>query len=164
MTSAQLVPAIVIPLILWRVYSRARRAIGRQPWRHGRLVTAVVLFSVITLLIGLGGWRSPTSLAALGGGLVLGIPLAIVALRLTRFESVADGKFYTPNATIGIAVTLLLVARIAYRIVVMLGTPPTAGVPPSFYQSPLTLLVFGVTAGYYIVYYAGVLNRGRKLA
>ncbi len=162
MTPAQILPALIIPLVLWRVYSRVRRNIGRQPLRPRRLAGAVIFFSVVTALIALGATRYPSALAALGGGLALAVPLGLLGLRLTRFELSAEEKFYTPNTTIGLAVTLLFVGRIVYRVVTIVGSGRPAGAPPSVFENPLTLLVFGLTAGYYITYYAAVFLRSRK--
>jgi len=83
-------------------------------------------------------------------------------VRLTRFDSTEKGVFYTPSTVIGICLTLLLVGRIAYRAVTFFG-PRAPNQPPSaLFQSPVTLLVFGLTAGYYLSYQTGVLLRGRK--
>jgi hypothetical protein len=165
MTPAQLVPAIVIPLVAWRVYLRVRRNIGRQHFRSKRLVTSIVIFSALSIFIGLAALTYPPSPLALGGGLLLSVPLALLGLHLTQFETTAEGKFYTPNTAIGIAVTVLFVGRIGYRMVVLFLAPAPEGLPPAaLFQSPLTLLLYGVTAGYYIAYCSGVLWRGKKLA
>ena len=57
---------------------------------------------------------------------------------------------------IGIALALLLVARIGWRFVQMQagGAAAAAG----YGRSPLTLLVFGMLAGYYATYAAGLLR------
>ena len=44
-----------------------------------------------------------------------GVGLVWWELRLTKFKKSAAGYFYTPNAHIGIALSLLLVARLGYR-------------------------------------------------
>ena len=127
------------------------------------MVIWMVVFSVLTLLIALAGLTHPPTLTALAGGLLLGVPLALLGLRLTKFETTRKGTFYTPNTTIGVALSLLFVGRLAYRFMVL--TEASAGRDPSLpqlFQSPLTFLFFGVTAGYYIAYYAGVLKRGRE--
>jgi hypothetical protein len=163
MTSAQIVPAIIVPFIAWRVYVRVRRNIGRQPFQPRRMVARVAIFSVVSVLVGLGALAYLPSLAALGGGLLLGVPLALVGLHLTRFETTEQGRFYTPNTAIGVALTVLLVGRMGYRMFSLFAALPLAGMPPpALFQSPLTLLIFGVTAGYYIAYYTGVLWRGPK--
>jgi hypothetical protein len=162
MTAAQIVPALLIPLVLWRVYSRVRRNIGRQPWRPRRLRGAGIFVSIVTALIALAAARFPSALGALGGGLVLAVPLGLFGLRLTRFDFSNGQQFYTPNTALGLAVTLLFIGRIIYRVVTLLGASHVDGPPPSVFQNPLTLLVFGLTAGYYITYYFGVLSRGQK--
>jgi hypothetical protein len=163
MTSTQLVPVIIFPLIAWRVYSRIRRNIGRQHFRPGRMTGAIVFFSLITLLIGLGAANQPAALAALGSGVLIGIPLALYGLHLTRFETTPDGRFYTPNTGIGVALTVLFLGRLGYRMYALMSNPPAAGAPPlSLYQSPLTLLIYGLIAGYYIAYYTGARSRGLK--
>lgn len=165
MTSAQLVPALVIPLIIWRIYRRVRRNVGRQRFHPGRLVTSIVLFALLTGLIAFVAIRFPVLEEGLGGGLLAGALLAWVGLHLTRFDFSAAGKFYTPNTYIGVSVTLLLIGRIVYRAIVLRGAFDGSADPaPSLFQSPLTLVFFGITAGYYVVYCAGVLARGRKLA
>jgi hypothetical protein len=164
MTSAQIVPALVVPLIAWRVYSRVRRTVGRQPFHPTRLVITIVILGAVTGLIAAATARVPAALAGLGGGLLIAAGLAAAGFRLTKFECTPHGRFYTPNAIIGIGVTLLFIARLAYRMVVLLGSSPTVGPMPAgaSFSNPLTLLFFGITAGYYIFYYAAVLWRCRQ--
>jgi hypothetical protein len=163
MTNAQLVPALVVPFIAWRVYLRARRSIGRQPFQPNRLLVRIGIFSVVSLLMGAASFSYLPSLAALAGGLVLGGLLSLVGLRLTRFEDTPAGKFYTPNTALGVALLALFVGRIAYRLFVIFGEPLIGDGPaPRMFQSPLTLLIFGLTAGYYIAYNAGVLVRAKR--
>ncbi len=162
MTPKQLVPAVVLPLIAWRIYYRVRRNIGRQPFKPGRMTAAIVSFGLLTLFVAVGASTHLPSLGALGGGLVLGIPLAMYGLHLTKFETTPDGKFYTPNTGIGIALTVLFFGRMGYRMFVVMDSPPPQGVPAlPLYHSPLTLLIFGVTTGYYITYYGGARRRGQ---
>ena len=165
MTSRQLVPALVIPFIAWRVYMRVRRNIGRQPFRPTRLKVSIGIFCLITVLFAVGGFAYPLVLAALGGGLALSLPLAWWGLHLTKFEDTPQGKFYTPNTAIGIAITALFIGRILYRILVVAVAPDlqTASAPLPF-QSPLTFFLFGLSAGYYIAYQSGVLIRSHRPA
>jgi hypothetical protein len=159
MTSAHLAPALVVPFVAWRIYRRVRRNIGRQQLRPKRMKIGIVIFSLLTLLIGGVTLTYPPSLAALTGGLCVGVPLAMAGLRLTRFEQTAEGDFYTPNTYIGVALTLVLVGRMVYRGLVLFGASSAGGaMPPQLFRSPLTLFVFGLTAGYYIAFYTGVLT------
>ncbi len=165
MTSRQLVPLMVIPFIAWRVYMRARRNIGRQLFRPSRLKVSIGIFSAVTLLFALAGLTYLPVLAALAGGIVASLPLAFWGLHLTKFEDTPQGKFYTPNTAIGIAVTALLIGRILYRVLVVAIAPDlqTASAPQAF-QSPLTFFLFGLSAGYYIAYQTGVLIRSHRPA
>ncbi len=164
MTTQQIVPLVVLPLVAWRIYARVRRNIGRQAFHPGRMTGAIVVFSVITVLMGLGALRHPAALGALGGGLALSVPLALFGLKVTKFETTPEGKFYTPHTGLGVALTVLFLGRMAYRMFSLMGEPGIAAgtPPPSMFQSPVTLLIFGLTSGYYITYYAGARIRGLK--
>jgi hypothetical protein len=157
MQTPQLVFYALIPLIAWRLYSRIRRMVGRQrsrPWRHW---LAIVLWPLLAVVLAMGALAHPTAEGALAAGLATGIGLGIWGLRLTRFERTEQGWFYTPSAHIGIAVSLLFVARIAWRLVELQSGGFARG-DPDFARSPLTLLVFGVLAAYYATYAAGLLR------
>jgi len=165
MTSKQLVPAIVIPFIAWRVYRRVRRNIGRQPFHPTRLKVSITIFSLIILVFGFFGLGYPLVLAALAGGLVLSTPIALYGLKLTKFEDTPQGKFYTPNTALGIGISALFIGRLAYRFLVLSAAPDlqTAQAPLPF-QSPLTFFLFGLSAGYFIAYQTGVLIRSHRPA
>ncbi|HEY4302063.1 MAG TPA: hypothetical protein VGM73_14405 [Candidatus Didemnitutus sp.] len=165
MTSAQLIPAIIVPIIAWRIYLRLRRNIGRQHFRPQRLAMSITFFSIVSVVIGSSVWSFPNALLALGGGMVAGAALSFVGLRLTRFEQASDGLYYVPNTALGVALTVLLIGRIAYRVVILFYvTPPPGQYVPPVLQSPLTLGVYGLTVGYYIAYQSAVLVRGKALA
>jgi hypothetical protein len=163
-TTSILVVALV-PLVIWRMYSRIRRMIGRQRSRLWRHWTAAIVFPLVILLLGMVAALHPVSLATLAAGVAVGAGLAIWGLRLTRFEATPEGFFYTPSAHIGIALSLLLVARILYRLVEIYGfaASGTAGAPPDFARSPLTLLIVGTLAAYYAAYAIGILRWRRSL-
>jgi hypothetical protein len=95
----------------------------------------------------------------LKGGLVAGGVLAVYGLRLTRFERTAQGLFYTPNAYLGVTLSLLLVGRILYRLAEIYsdGLAPAAA-SADFASSPATLAIFGTLAGYYVAYSLGLLR------
>jgi hypothetical protein len=164
-TARQVVPTILLALLAWRVYARLRRNIGRQPFHPGRLTVSVTLFSVVVVLFSLGGLAHPPVLAALAGGLALAIPIALYGLTLTRFEDTPQGKFYTPNTALGLGVSVLFLGRLAYRFFVLHAAPglQTVQAQPPF-QSPLTYFLFGLSAGYFIVYQSGLLLRHRRPA
>ena len=159
MTTTQWVLAVVIPLVLWRVYRRVRRFVGRQRshlWRHW---LAVIFFPLAIALLSLVALHDMTAFSCLAAGTATGVGLAIWGLKLTRFERTDTGFYYTPSAHIGIAVALVFVARVLYRLVEIYAAGGLArGGPQDFARSPLTLLAFGLLAGYYAAYASGILR------
>jgi hypothetical protein len=155
----------LIPLIAWRLYARMRRMIGRQrlsrvrPWVH------LVIFPLVLALLALGLRLHPERLAYLGLGVALGGALALFGLARTRFERTREGLFYTPDVRIGIGLSLLLVARIAWRLVqvFVLGHAPAASEPNELLLTPLTLGVVGLLTGYYILYAVGLVRKRAAL-
>jgi len=155
----------LIPLVLWRIYARIRRNIGRQRSRAWRHWCGVIFFPLIALMLALAAFSSALAEAALWCGFVAGAVLALQALRLTRYERTAEGFFFTPNAYIGVALSLLLVSRVLYRLAqVYLGAGVPAQTHTDFAAAPLTLLILGLVAGYYTLYGAGLLRWRRRAA
>lgn len=153
----------IAALIAWRVYRRVRRSIGRQRLSRVRPWLTVTLLPALVALLLLGSPFHPASAVALAAGISTGAALGFYGLRLTRFESTPSGLFYTPNAHLGIALSLLLLARIAYRVIQVYASDPPVSVPPAdFVRSPVTLAIFGTLAGYYVTYAVDLLRwRGR---
>lgn len=141
--------------VAWRIYRRVRRNIGRQKLQPRRVMVRLVLFFIIGLFILLAGLKIPRLLEGFGAGLLSGVALGFLGLRLTRFETTEDGHFYTPDTRIGVAISLLLAGRLVYRMAVLNTASLAPGHPPPM-QSPLTFLIIGVTFGYYIVYNVGL--------
>ena len=84
---------------------------------------------------------------------------------------------YLPHTYAGIAVSLLFLGRLAFRVVqVYTGVqashaahvdggadPSQAFAPASMVSSPLTVAIFFVLAGYYACYYSWVLWKSKHL-
>ena len=148
----QLIAILVMsPLIGWRMYSRIRRMVGRQRSTSVRPWIPVIVFPIVLTLIAMASMTHPAALGALLGGVAAGIALGIYGLKLTKFEKTSEGLFYTPNAHLGIALSLLLIGRLIYRIV-QVSTMPAAN---SFGSSPMTLAILGTLGGYYVTYAIG---------
>ena len=110
---------LVVALVTWRLYSRLCRMIGRQRLSAVRHWLTIVLFPLILALVLAGSLLHPMTAAAVAGGAVAGIALGLLGTRLTKFEATPAGLFYTPNAHLGIALSLLLVLRVGYRFVML---------------------------------------------
>jgi len=154
-------------LILWRMYARVRRVIGRQKLSAIRPWLTVTLFPLLFALIALGATASNQGLAivALLVGASLGLALGVIGHNLTTFEVTPEGLFYTPNAHLGIALSLLLAGRIVWRYLQVSWVIDTSSTVPGsgFVSSPLTLLIFGTLAGYYVTYAVGLLTWRRQV-
>ena len=104
-------------------------------------------------------------LEGVGAGVAIGLALAWLGLRLTRFEKTAEGCFYVPNTTIGIGISVLFIGRLIYRfgtLYLSSGRLDPAAMQ-SFGSSPLTLAIFGVVATYYSAFSIGVLLWYRRV-
>jgi hypothetical protein len=155
----------ILVLVAWRLYTRLKRNIGRQHFVASRSWVTVIVFPVILVLVALGLKGQPAALGlTLAGGLLAGAALGVLGLRLTRFEFTGEGMYYVPSAHLGIALSVLLVGRLLYRfLTVGLPTGSPAGAPPAaMHLTPLTLLLIGTLAGYYVSYAAGLLRRSRQ--
>jgi hypothetical protein len=146
---------LVGSFILWRVYRRVRRNIGRQKLQLRRIIVRLVLFVVFIFFIILAGLQNPRLLVGYAAGLLGGAALGFVGLKLTQFETTEEGHFYTPDTRIGVAISLLLAGRVIYRMAVLNNTSLAPDHPQAM-NSPLTFLIVGLTFGYYIVYYIGL--------
>jgi MFS family permease len=161
MTPDKFVPMAIVAVVAISMYGRVRRNIGRQPLQPKRSIARIVIFAVLTSLLMLFSFVFPRLLVGLGGGLALGVLLALVGLRLTQFEATPQGHFYTPNPYIGVSLSILLVGRLVYRLFQISSNSDNPAPAPAMWQSPLSFLVFGLLAGYYMAYYIGLLMRSK---
>ena len=68
---------VFVPLIIWRVYSRIRRMVGRQRLSKIRPWITLTVFPLIVAMLALAGLRHPERLTLLAGGLAVGMLLAV---------------------------------------------------------------------------------------
>ena len=153
----------VLALIGWRMYSRIRRMVGRQRFYPRRPWVTVTAFPLLLLIIGANAFIHPASGFALLAGIGAGTALGFYGLQLTKFEDASDGPHYTPNAHIGIALSVVLAARIIYRLAPVVLAGGSVPAPEQMAKTPLTLAILGMLAGYYITYAIGLLRWSRVL-
>jgi hypothetical protein len=152
---------VLVPLVIWRVYSRIRRMVGRQRLSKVRPWITLALFPLLIILFAFAAAAHPERLALFAVAIACGVGLAVYGLHLTRFEATPEGLYYTPHAHLGIALSLLFVARLAWRGYEVYAAGPAP--PADFGSSPLTLGVFGLLAGYYIAYAVGLVRWGMQV-
>jgi hypothetical protein len=165
---------LIAALVLFVLYRRFRRNFGRQRVRQNRMIFRMVILGVFCLLLLLSPFGSTKSMLAAFTGAIVGLVLAFYATVHTRFEVTPEGRFFTPNAYIGMTITALFLGRLIYRFVVLYpilhqavhqaahGSPSQMSAFDSYQHSPLTLGLYFLLAGYYICYYAGILIKSRE--
>ncbi|MFA6229208.1 MAG: DUF1453 domain-containing protein [Rhodanobacter sp.] len=159
---------IMLPLLALIVWRRVSRTFGRQPIRRKRMIARIAMFAVIGALLALSGFHHVALAEGLLGGALIGGSIGMIGLRLTRFEvDPVKGDCYVPNPWIGALLTVLLLGRLAWRLMelwpLMQQSAATPDMPPMGYtSSPLTMLVIGLLVGYYIVFFSGLLIHHRR--
>jgi hypothetical protein len=154
---------VLLPLIGWRMVTRVKRMTQRQRLTPVRPWITLTLFPFIIWLLAMTAFVPPNppqpfKLVWLALGLVAGFALAVYGIKRTRFEALPEGLFYTPDAKLGIALSVLFVARILYRLGDLLIAGPQASQGVQFALSPWTLAPVGLFAGYFIAYAIGLLR------
>ena len=160
--------AAIAALFLLALYRRFRGAFARQRLQPTRIKVRIGLLGLAALMLVLRGMHSIDFAAAGLVGVAAGAALAWNGLRLTRFDVMPGGIFYTPNGYIGAVLTAVLLGRLVYRFQVLYPSLEAAkaqtGDPfASFQGSPLTVALLGIVIGYYIAYGVGLLIRGAAL-
>jgi hypothetical protein len=170
---SQIGPFVFAALVVLAVYRRLRRSFGRQLLRRRRMLVRMTLLTVLACTLMPLALRSDQFLSAELIGTALGISLGLWGAQRTRFQ-MHDGRLhYVPHTYTGIAVSLLFLGRLVYRIVQVYsaqagpgGGGPAASqayAPASMIRSPLTVGVFFLLAGYYLYFYGAVLRKSKHL-
>lgn len=161
-----LVLLLLLPLLVWRIYSRLQAMMGRQQSRVWLHLIIIVGCAALVGVFAAHASDEPLALACLAGATVLGAVLGQRALKQTRFEKTQEGLFTTPNRRIAMAIAMLFVARLLYRafeLYAAMGTPAQADLA-NFAGSPISAIASGLLSGYFGAYHAGLLrwHRARR--
>jgi hypothetical protein len=163
---------LLVALIVFAVYRRLRRSFGRQKLRPRLIALRIVLLAVLGAVLSPMALRSGAFAAAALTGLACGVLLAWWGATRTSFERVGTERFYVPHTYSGIAVSLLFIGRVAYRLLQTYEAPHGAqGLPAmasgfgaaGYVSSPLTLGLVFVLVGYYVCYLGWVLRKSKQL-
>ena len=154
---------VLMPLVVWRMVVRFRRMTQRQRLKSVRPWITLTVFPLLLYLLAMTAFvppapPQPEKLIWLAAGVLCGGVLALYGLKLTRFEKTDEGLFYTPNAKLGTALSLLFLARIVWRMGDLAINGPQAHEGLEFALSPYTLGPVGLFSGYFIVYAVGLLR------
>jgi hypothetical protein len=170
---SQFGPYLFAALVVFVVYRRLRRSFGRQPLRPRRMAVRMVLLTAVACLLAPMALRSAQYFGAEAIGAALGIGLGVWGAERTRFQRYNERLHYVPHTYTGIAVSLLVLGRLAFRGIQAYASPPAgqaAAMDPShaygpgaMVSSPLTVGLFFVLAGYYLCYYGLVLWKSKHL-
>ena len=167
MPAAHVAPLALIALLLpLSIYRRIRRNVGRQPLGARRLKIrgGIMLAVILVIAIALSAGGHLVALGALAAGALAGIGLSVPGLRRTTFGEDEKGVYYKPDPWIGLSLSLVLMARVGYRMVQLWPAlsqpgmaPPAMGAP-----GPLTAALIGALLMYYVAYGMGVLRQAAK--
>jgi hypothetical protein len=171
---SQFGPFLLAALVVFAVYRRLRRSFGRQLLRPGRMTIRIVLLTVLGCALLPAAWRSTQFLTAVLVGAAFGVGLGLWGAKRTRFMKDGERLYYIPHTYTGIAVSLLFLGRLVFRLVQVytgVHAPHAANTldasqpfgSPSMIQSPLTVGIFFVLVGYYVWYYSWVLWKSKRL-
>jgi hypothetical protein len=169
---ARIWPYLIAGLAVLLVYRRLRRSFGPQRIRPIRMNLRIgILILLAGSLVPLA--RSNPFLFAELAGLVIGVALGVWGAQRTRFQT-RDGQLhYVPHTYTGIVVSLLLVGRLAYRLVIFYsmgranGSSPDFGqdfTSPTMVKSPFTVALLFVVIGYSVCYYSMVLWKSKRIS
>lgn len=142
----------LVPLLIWRIYSRLKNQMVRQRSILSRHYTGLFVFSVMILIPATELVDRPLQLAALAAGAIGGILLASNGLRRTRFEATPEGYFFTPPQRMGVLVAMLLVARVVYLGLEIYMNQGSNKPNPRFTDSTITMVCLGITAAYFATF------------
>lgn len=166
MPAHALTPWIVTAGFAWLYYRRIRRQFGRQVYKPKRALLRIGVLALVGcgLLLTAIGLPHLAPAVALGG--IAGAALGWLALRYMQV-GITDGRpTYTPNPWIGGALSLLLVARLAWRwhAGAFAAVVQADGQPFGQNTSPLTFAFLAALIAYYLVSGIGLALRMRTLA
>ena len=158
LTATTIALLVLTPILVWRVYARLKTQMQRQRSILARHYTGIFVFLAMIAVPASELLGNLVSLGALAVGVAGGIGYGAWGLKLTRFDETDEGYFFTPNARLGILVAMLFAARVLYIGFELYANQGSTAPTPRFTDSPLTMLVVGLTGAYFATYSTGILR------
>jgi len=133
------------------------------------MITRMFIFAILGAILLAAGYRQPVVYIFDALGLVFGTVIAYLAIRTTSMEWRQDAWYYRPNPWIGMFLSVLFIARIAYRVVQdyeLFHMTASANVTQqqqlaSYSHDPSTSIILFTLIAYYLVYYVFLIGRVR---
>jgi uncharacterized protein YacL len=161
---------LIMAIVAFAIYRRVKRTIGYQKLSRSRLIFRTIMFGLLGCVILYIGFLHPINLLADGIGLAAGLVLAYYAIKHIRFEKRADAWYYRTTLWVEITVIVLLLGRIAYKLLSIYMYPAAVAVPPGaaptlevYTKDPLTVGIFFVLIAFYIRYFTYLLGKYKQL-
>ena len=154
---------VLAPFLVWRVYSRVKGMMKRQRSVMQRHYTGAGVFAAIVLVAASQLMDNPGALGWLAVGTAGGIAYGVWGLKLTRFETVQEGYFFTPNARLGVVIAMLFMAAVMYIGFEIYANQGTLAPTPKVTDYVFFMPCFGLMAGYFGTYSVGLLRWRFKL-
>jgi hypothetical protein len=161
-------PYAIAGLAVLLIYRRFRRSFGRQPMLPVRMWIRIALLILLSCSLLPSAFKSGQFLLAELAGAIVGIALGFWGARHTRYATYGR-LHYVPHTYTGVAVSLLFIGRLVYRVVEWYSQNGALGgaaavAPPPMVRSPLTVGLIFVVVGYYVCYYAMVLWKSKRIS
>ena len=163
---------VIVAVLALLLYRRGRRLIGHQRFNERRIIFRIVLLAALSvfLLVTYGQHGAPmVEYAGSAGGFLVGLVIALVALRFTQMGRDEGGVWYVPNLYLGIGLLALLVARYVYEYVVIfpqikkeMTAAAARGTVQALPSLPVLHGILFMVLGYYMIYYLSLVIRARR--
>lgn len=164
-------PYLIAMAAVLLIYRRFRRNFGPQPMKPMRMRVRMGILLLLGLSFAPAALRSVQFLEVELAGLAAGIALGWWGASRTGYRSQGGRLYYIPHTYTGIAVSLLFLGRLVYRLSqVYFGNDPammpqddTAVAQSMAMRTPLTAGIVFVILGYYVTYYGRVLREAGRI-
>ncbi len=154
---------LLAPVLVWRIYSRIKGMMVRQRSIMQRHYTGAGVFTAIALITASQLMYDLPTLAWLAVGTGMGIGYGVWGLKLTRFETVREGYFFTPNKRLGLVIAMLFVAAVMYVGFEIYANKDSGKPTPRVTDYVFFMPALGLMAGYFATYSIGMLKWRFKL-
>lgn len=163
---------IIVALVLFKIYRRARRELRFQKFVKGRALLRIALMIGFGGVLLVTGYANPVRYIFDGIGVLLGYIIAYYSIRTSAFEWRDNDWFYRQNLWIGKCIFVMLAGRFIHKgyedIVAVFGAAANAQftrqVPPAEYvRDPSVTGIMFILIAYYIVFYTLLIRKEQQM-